>query len=241
MSSTRAMMLARTRPIVRKNNIRYLQQQQCPPKGPKVSSSFSSSAMLDEFSTEEDLSQFHSSLTASNSRKLQAATTTNSSSTLVKAFINHNESFFNISSVVANSNNITNQKDKETVVGIDMIELHKLASQTCTPVSLRNMYKYASANVGTANYFPQRLRNAQFLHREIQIRLAQRCIDLIYLPYGLNTFPSIREITNYFYRYLQIFKSFPCPKDKKSESAFTDLLRNILLNQMLFRRHSLVV
>ena len=48
-------------------------------------------------------------------------------------------------------------------------ELRILASRKSTPLSLANMYRYASSDVHTG----QRLRNAQFLRRELPIRLAQ--------------------------------------------------------------------
>ena len=48
-------------------------------------------------------------------------------------------------------------------------EIRALAAKKSTPLSLANMYRYASSDVHTG----QRLRNAQFLHRELPIRLAQ--------------------------------------------------------------------
>lgn len=59
-----------------------------------------------------------------------------------------------------------------------------LASQKTTPLSLQNMYRYASVGKPA-----QRLRNAQFLHRELPIRIAQRAVDLLTLPHGLNNTP----------------------------------------------------
>lgn len=48
-------------------------------------------------------------------------------------------------------------------VGVDMEELLKLASKKTTPLSLKDMYKYAIVD---ANNLEQRIRNAQFLHSE---------------------------------------------------------------------------
>ena len=41
-----------------------------------------------------------------------------------------------------------------------------------------------------------RLRNAQFLHKELPIRIAQRAIDLLTLPHGLNCTREVQSIAN---------------------------------------------
>jgi hypothetical protein len=46
---------------------------------------------------------------------------------------------------------------------VDMEELHQMASKRCTPLSLKDMYKYAVKDVDNPE---QRMWNAQFLHRE---------------------------------------------------------------------------
>lgn len=51
----------------------------------------------------------------------------------------------------------------ENTVGVDMEELLKLASKKTTPLSLKDMYKYAIVD---ADNREQRIRNAQFLHSE---------------------------------------------------------------------------
>jgi len=114
---------------------------------------------------------------------------------------------------------------------ISMEELHALATQKCTPVSLTDMYKYASANAGSKNYLPQRLRNAQFLHRELQIRIAQRAMDLLTLPHGLNKTTHVQEITHIYLKYLRILKSFPCPSNNQEELEFTDMLQEMFLDR----------
>ena len=49
------------------------------------------------------------------------------------------------------------------MVGVDMEELLKLALSKVTPLSLKDMYKYAIVDVDNPE---QRIRNAQFLHNE---------------------------------------------------------------------------
>jgi len=114
---------------------------------------------------------------------------------------------------------------------ITMDQLKKLASQPCTPLSLGDMYKYASANVTSKNYVSQRVRNAQFLCREIPIRIAQRSVDLLTLPYGLNRTQHVQEIVHTYLKYLGAFQTFPSPTNEEEELAFTNLLHQMVLDR----------
>ena len=108
-----------------------------------------------------------------------------------------------------------------------MVELQKLASQKCTPLSLKDMYKYAV----DVNDLAQRLRNAQFLHRELPIRIAQRAYDLLTLPHGLSEALPIRQVAHVYLRYLEKFQNFPVPTTQKEEDDFTDMLQGIVLDR----------
>lgn len=111
---------------------------------------------------------------------------------------------------------------------ITLDELRELAMKPCTPLSLADMYKYASSNVDSKNYGPQRLRNSQFLHRELPIRVAQRTVDLLTLPLGLNKTRQVQEIAHTYLQYLKRFKDMPCPQNEEEELKFTDMLRDII-------------
>lgn len=113
--------------------------------------------------------------------------------------------------------------------GVPLKHLYTLAQQPCTPLSLSNMYKYANAN--STNYKSQRLRNAQFLHRELPIRIAQRAVDLMTLPHGLNQTSQVRHIVSIYLSYLEIFRAFPLPTNETEELAFTDMLRPMVLDR----------
>ena len=115
--------------------------------------------------------------------------------------------------------------------GFTLEELKDLALKPCTPLTLGDMYKYASANITSKNYQSQRLRNAQFLYQELPIRMAQRAADLLTLPYGLNKTQSVQEIVHIYLKYLQNFKTFPCPTNEEEELEFTKLLRPMVLDR----------
>lgn len=40
----------------------------------------------------------------------------------------------------------------------------------------------------------RRLANAQFLHRELPVRLSQRAVELMNLPHGLSDMPGIQQV-----------------------------------------------
>jgi len=113
-------------------------------------------------------------------------------------------------------------------VGVDMEELLKLASKKTTPLSLKDMYKYAIVD---ANNLEQRIRNSQFLHSELPVRIAQRAVDLLTLPHGLNEIPAVLQVAHVYLLYLEKFQDCPLPTDAKSEEFFTDMLQSMILER----------
>lgn len=127
-------------------------------------------------------------------------------------------------------------KEMEEIVynsnsGFTIDELRELALKPCTPLSLKDMYKYSSGNVNSKNYASQRLRNAQFIHQELPIRIAQRAVDLLTLPYGLNKTQSVQSIAHIYLKYLQSFKNFPSPTNEEEELKFTKMIRQMVLDR----------
>ena len=122
-------------------------------------------------------------------------------------------------------------------VKISMDELLALASCHPTPLSLAEMYRYgdkpsASAKEGNDQFVDVvRLRNAQFLHRELPIRIAQRAIDLLTLPHGLNRTREVQSVANTYLQYLQTLRDVPCPTNAKSEREFTAALNQFILDR----------
>jgi len=113
-------------------------------------------------------------------------------------------------------------------VGVDMEELLNLASKKTTPLSLKDLYKYAIVD---ANNSEQRIRNAQFLHSELPVRVAQRAVDLLTLPHGLNEIPAVLQLAHVYLLYLEKFQDCPVPTDTKLEDSFTDMLQSMILER----------
>jgi pyruvate dehydrogenase kinase 2/3/4 len=77
----------------------------------------------------------------------------------------------------------------------------------------------------------QRLVNAQFLHKELPVRIAQRAYDLLTLPYGLSDVLPIRQVAHVYLRYLERFQEFPVPDTPEKETEFTDMLQGIITDK----------
>lgn len=120
-----------------------------------------------------------------------------------------------------------NRVNIDSSVKVDMSELMEFAHKRCTPLSLKDMYKYA---VDFRN-LDQRLRNAQFLHKELPIRYAQRAVDLLTLPHGLSELSQIRQNANFYISFVEIFKTRPPPTNQAEEDAFTDVLQGLILDR----------
>ena len=105
--------------------------------------------------------------------------------------------------------------------------LEELMREKTTPLSLKAMYQYASR--------PEwRLANAQYLHRELPIRLAHRIMELQSLPFGLNQTSSIQSIIHVYNNYLLQLHEYDVPSSTKQEQEFTQFLMNLVMD-----RHSI--
>eukprot|EP00804_Cyclotella_cryptica_P009360 CCRYP_009025-RA/>CCRYP_009025-RA protein AED:0.13 eAED:0.15 QI:0/0/0/1/1/1/2/0/596 len=153
--------------------------------------------------------------------------------------VNEDEHFdLNKSTDMKHSSNLSSSP-----VQVSMDELLALASCHPTPLSLADMYRYGSRPSTSSKDSEKdrdqfvdvvRLRNAQFLHRELPIRIAQRAIDLLTLPHGLNRTREVQSVANTYLQYLQSLRDMPVPTNAKTEREFTNALKNFILD-----RHSI--
>jgi len=121
---------------------------------------------------------------------------------------------------------LTTTVSSEEDLLVDMEALEALASQRPTPLRLKDMHMYASTGDPA-----QRLRNAQFLHKELPIRMAQRAMDLLTLPHGLNETSHVRKVASIYLKYIEMFQQTAPPTTLQEEQAFTDMLQNIILDR----------
>ncbi len=108
---------------------------------------------------------------------------------------------------------------------VDRVLLHKIASRKSTPLSLSNMYRYAASSP------EQRLRNAQFLHGELTIRVAQRALELSHFPHGLSANVAVEKVAKTYLNFLSELVSSQPPSNADEERNFTRLLRRFVLER----------
>ena len=105
--------------------------------------------------------------------------------------------------------------------------LHKTARRKATAVSLTDLFNFGQKAFKSPE---QRLRNAQFLHSELQTRLAQRVVELEQLPMGISATHDVTDVRNLYAEYYERMANSPEPKTVEDEGDFTTLLEVLLLD-----------
>ncbi|XP_043711016.1 pyruvate dehydrogenase (acetyl-transferring) kinase, mitochondrial-like [Telopea speciosissima] len=98
----------------------------------------------------------------------------------------------------------------------------RLGAMKQTGVSLRYMMEFGS-NPTAKNL----LISAQFLHKELPIRIARRAIELDSLPYGLSDKPAVLKVRDWYLDSFRDLRSFPTIKDTSDELDFTQMIKMI--------------
>lgn len=101
-------------------------------------------------------------------------------------------------------------------------EVHKWGCLKQTGVSLRYMMEFGSQPTDK-----NLLISAQFLQKELAIRIARRAIELESLPYGLSKKPAILKVRDWYVDSFRDIRSCPEVKDMKDEREFTDVIKAI--------------
>mmetsp|Transcript_58152 Transcript_58152/g.185060 ORF Transcript_58152/g.185060 Transcript_58152/m.185060 type:complete len:176 (-) Transcript_58152:244-771(-) len=102
-------------------------------------------------------------------------------------------------------------------------DIYRSSLRRQTGVSLKYMMDFGSFPIDR-----QILMSAQFLHKELPIRLAHRVTELENLPHGLSAKKHILKVRDWYVESFQDLRSYPEPKDMQSEQNFTKLLQSIM-------------
>jgi pyruvate dehydrogenase kinase 2/3/4 len=101
-------------------------------------------------------------------------------------------------------------------------EIERLAAMPSQAVTLRALYEVARAGDDDAT-----LRYAQFLHREMPIRLAVKVRQLEQIPDGMANNRSIQTVRNWYVQSFREFQQHPLPTDAATEASFTRMIAAI--------------
>ncbi len=101
-------------------------------------------------------------------------------------------------------------------------KIEEYAAHPTTQVTLRQLYEFArSANERTY------IRSAQFLHREMPIRLAGKVKELENIPGGLFEVPSVQTVRDWYIESFREITAFPFPRTVEDDRKFSELLAQI--------------
>ncbi|MQM03748.1 hypothetical protein Taro_036538 [Colocasia esculenta] len=101
-------------------------------------------------------------------------------------------------------------------------EVQRWGGMKQTGVNLRNMVEF-----GACPTERNLLLSAQFLHKELPIRIARRAIELDSLPFGLSQKPAVLKVRDWYLDSFRDLRSFPGIRDTKDELAFTQMIKMI--------------
>lgn len=101
-------------------------------------------------------------------------------------------------------------------------DIHRCSLKKQTGVSLKHMMDFVS--------YPNEnnlLYSAQFLHKELPVRLAHRVIELENLPHGLSSKTDVLKVRDWYVDSFRDLRNFPEIQDSKDELRFTELINEI--------------
>ncbi|GMH30724.1 hypothetical protein Nepgr_032567 [Nepenthes gracilis] len=101
-------------------------------------------------------------------------------------------------------------------------EVQRWGSMKQTGVTLRYMMEFGSKPTDR-----NLLISAQFLHKELPIRIARRAIELESLPYGLSQKPAVLKVRDWYLDSFRDLRSFLEIKHKNDELEFTQMIKMI--------------
>lgn len=101
-------------------------------------------------------------------------------------------------------------------------EAHRWGGLKQTGVSLKYMMEFGS-RPSERNL----LISAQFLHKELPIRIARRAIELENLPYGLSEKPAVLKVRDWYLDSFRDVRAFPDIKDATDERDFTQMIKAV--------------
>eukprot|EP00218_Dolichomastix_sp_CCMP3274_P005248 CAMPEP_0170164328 /NCGR_PEP_ID=MMETSP0033_2-20121228/78050_1 /TAXON_ID=195969 /ORGANISM="Dolichomastix tenuilepis, Strain CCMP3274" /LENGTH=380 /DNA_ID=CAMNT_0010401971 /DNA_START=578 /DNA_END=1720 /DNA_ORIENTATION=- len=129
------------------------------------------------------------------------------------------------SSVVPHVGRLVDRFSKELVD-----DIYRCSFKRQTGVSLKYMLDFGAQPIER-----QLLYSAQFLHKELPVRLAHRVAELENLPFGLHQKEQVAAVRNKYVESFQELRGFPVIKDMVDEKNFTSLIKHIM------ERHNNVV
>ncbi|XP_078443552.1 pyruvate dehydrogenase (acetyl-transferring) kinase, mitochondrial-like [Wolffia australiana] len=103
-----------------------------------------------------------------------------------------------------------------------MEQVLRLGAMRQTGVGLRQMMEFGQQPNDT-----KLLQSAQFLRKELSIRIARRVLELDNLPFGLSHQNAVLKVRDWYLESFCDLQSFPEIRDPTDELAFSDMIKMI--------------
>lgn len=103
-----------------------------------------------------------------------------------------------------------------------MEEVHRWGCMKQRGVSMKYMMEFGSKP--SPNNL---LISAQFLHKELPVRIARRVIELKDLPWGLSHKPPVLKVRDWYLDSFRDIRAFPEIKNMNDEKEFTEMIKAI--------------
>eukprot|EP00039_Didymoeca_costata_P012564 m.181489 g.181489 ORF g.181489 m.181489 type:complete len:420 (-) comp15514_c1_seq14:1687-2946(-) len=101
--------------------------------------------------------------------------------------------------------------------------MRKVAEKPTIALSLKDFYNHA------LNSSPNRLlQSAQYLHRELPIRIAKRLVDFQELPFLTASNPNLRKVYNLYAEAFTLLWEYPAIRDVNDETVYANTLTQFI-------------
>jgi len=102
-------------------------------------------------------------------------------------------------------------------------DIYRGSFRSQTGVSLKYMLDF-----GAQPIHRQLMVSAQFLHKELPVRLAHRVAELENLPFGLSDMPQTLDVRDWYVESFTDLRTFPPVETMEDEERFTNMLKRIM-------------
>ena len=102
-------------------------------------------------------------------------------------------------------------------------DIYRSSFRNQTGVSLKYMMDF-----GAQPIHRQLMVSAQFLHKELPVRLAHRVAELENLPLGLSSKEQVRAVRDWYVESYDELKSFPKIESMEDEARFTNMIEGVM-------------
>ena len=102
-------------------------------------------------------------------------------------------------------------------------DIYRSSFRNQTGVSLKYMMDF-----GAQPIHRQLMVSAQFLHKELPVRLAHRVAELENLPLGLSSKAQVRAVRDWYAESYDELKSFPNIESMEDEARFTRMIEGVM-------------